>query len=57
MTVTVYKMDVLETFAGSGTTIQVAWMLGRSAIGIEISPEYTKLIKKRFGWGCGLGIE
>ena len=48
---------VLDPFAGSGTTMQVARQLGRSAIGIELSEEYAKMIKKRMGWGCGLDIE
>ena len=39
------------------TTMMVARQLGRSAIGIELSEEYAKLIKKRMGWGCGLDIE
>ena len=48
---------VLDPFAGSGTTMQVARQLGRSAIGIELSEEYAKMIKQRLGWGCGLDIE
>ena len=48
---------VLDPFAGSGTTMQVARQLGRNAIGIEISSEYAQIIKKRLGWGCGLNIE
>ena len=48
---------VLDPFAGSGTTMQVARQLGRNAIGIEISQEYAQIIKKRLGWGCGLNIE
>lgn len=38
---------VLDPFAGSGTTLQVAIELGRAAIGIEISPDYARLIDER----------
>lgn len=38
---------VLDPFAGSGTTGQVALELGRSAVLIELNPEYVKLIHKR----------
>lgn len=31
---------VLDPFMGSGTTIHVAYRLGRNSVGIEISPEY-----------------
>ena len=38
---------VLDPFAGSGTTLQVARGLGRSAVGVEINPEYCSLIERR----------
>ena len=38
---------VLDPFAGSGTTLWVAEHFGRDSIGIEISPEYCELIRKR----------
>lgn len=38
---------VLDPFAGSGTTGKVACELGRSAILIELVPEYLNIIKKR----------
>jgi DNA modification methylase len=42
---------VLDPFAGSGTTLYVARELGRKYIGIEINPEYIKLIEKRLEQG------
>ncbi len=38
---------VLDPFLGIGTTAAVALELGRSAIGIELSPEYVKLAQAR----------
>lgn len=40
---------VLDPFAGSGTTGQVAKELGRRAILIELKKEYVNIIKKRCG--------
>jgi len=42
---------VLDPFIGSGTTAEVARELGRDCIGIEINPEYIKIIKKRLFGG------
>jgi len=38
---------VLDPFMGSGTTAYVAQQLGRKWIGIELNPEYIKIIKQR----------
>ena len=38
---------VLDIFAGSGTTLRAASRLGRKGIGIELNPEYIKILKKR----------
>lgn len=36
---------VLDPFMGSGTTLRVAKRLGRSAVGIDIQPEYVELVR------------
>lgn len=38
---------VLDPFCGTGTTLAVAKALGRSAIGIDISPAYADVTRKR----------
>ncbi len=38
---------VLDMFIGSGTTAMVANKHGRSCVGIELNPEYIKLIEER----------
>lgn len=38
---------VLDPFAGSGTTLDVAQQLGRKGIGVELSPEYCQIAKDR----------
>jgi DNA modification methylase len=44
---------VLDTFAGSGTTLAVAQRLGRRSIGIELSSDYIELVRHRLGVGGG----
>jgi len=38
---------VLDPFAGSGTTLYVAEIMGRNSIGIEIEPAYCDIIRNR----------
>ena len=38
---------IVDPFAGSGTTLLACKKLGRSFVGIEISPEYVEIIKQR----------
>lgn len=38
---------VLDPFAGSGTTLQAAKLLNRRYVGIEVNPQYVKIIKNR----------
>lgn len=38
---------VLDPFCGTGTTLAVAAGLGRDSVGIDISPEYVAMAKKR----------
>lgn len=38
---------VLDSFAGTGTTLLAAQELGRKSIGFELNPEYIKLINKK----------
>ena len=38
---------VLDPFAGSGTTLRVCQQTERNAVGIELNPEYVKMIDKR----------
>lgn len=47
---------VLDPFAGSGTTGQVALELGRKAVLIELNPEYIKLIEQRTNVTMGLPL-
>jgi site-specific DNA-methyltransferase (adenine-specific) len=43
-----YKNDiVLDPFAGSGTSLVAAEILGRRWLGIELSPNYTEIAKTR----------
>lgn len=43
----VVPATVLDPFAGAGTTMLVAKRLGRRSIGIELNPDYIKMIERR----------
>lgn len=45
---------VLDPFAGAGTTIMQALRLGRSAIGVELSPVYAAQARERIVADCPL---
>jgi modification methylase len=48
-----YKNDiVLDPFAGSGTTMKVARLLGRNSIGIEINADLKDVITSKLGFGA-----
>ena len=47
---------VLDPFAGSGTTGQVALELGRAAVLIELNPDYVKFIERRCDVTPGLAL-
>lgn len=38
---------ILDPFAGGGTTLKMARVLNRRCIGIEIAPEYCKIVQER----------
>ena len=44
---------VLDPFTGTGTTLRVAEAMGREAVGVEASPEYAALARKRIKAAAG----
>jgi len=44
---------ILDPFLGSGTTMKAARELGRNSVGIELNPDYLKIIEKKVGIGQG----
>lgn len=48
---------VLDPFAGSGTTLKMAKLLRRNYVGIEISPDYCKVIDARLAKHNNQSIE
>jgi DNA modification methylase len=46
---------VLDPFVGSGTTLEAAKLLGRNAVGIDIIPEYCRMVRENvIGHQCQL---
>jgi DNA modification methylase len=41
---------ILDPFAGSGTTLVAAEVLGRRWLGIELSPNYTEIANTRVNY-------
>lgn len=48
---------VLDPFLGSGTTLLAAKRTGRSCVGVELSLEYAKIARERFGPTLGAPLE
>jgi site-specific DNA-methyltransferase (cytosine-N4-specific) len=46
---------ILDPFAGSGTTLEVAVRAGRLGLGIELNPEYGCVAEKRLAEPLGVG--
>jgi hypothetical protein len=44
---------ILDPFAGTGTALLVADRLGRSAIGVELNPEYAEMARNRIATDAG----
>jgi modification methylase len=44
------ELVVLDPFAGSCTTLKVAYEMGHTAIGVDISDEYLERAKGDYGW-------
>lgn len=53
---TLQPCTILDPFAGSGTTGEVAIELGRNSILIELNPEYVRLIEQRTNITPGLQL-
>lgn len=52
-----YGDTVLDPFGGSGTTGRVALGMGRSAVLIELNPQYCEMIRERCSVTLGLPLE